>query len=73
MSPEIREAVENAAAVGGNGGHAYRAVDDVVRKPTSPTALRHRLIAFLQEVDESLSIRDLLDDLRDGLHFEERP
>jgi hypothetical protein len=73
MSPEIREAIESAAAVGGNGRHTYRAVVDVVRKPTSPTALRHRLIAFLQEVDESLSIRELLDDLREGLHFEERP
>lgn len=72
MSPETRDALENAAGVGGTGGPIYRAVDDMVKKPTSAKALRHRIIAFLQEMDESLSVREVLDDLRAGLHFGEQ-
>ena len=68
MSPHIRDAIEVAAGVGGTEAPTYRSIE-IQRKPTSITALRHRLIAFLQEVPEDMSVRELLDDLRDGLHF----
>lgn len=68
MSPDIREALESACSAGGDRMLLYTKVK---RNPISPQSLRLWLIVFLQEIPDYLSVRELLEDLLDGLHQEE--